>query len=496
MSLGIEPDRPPAELRRAVLERDWRMLIGGDLVDARATFESIDPSTATACAQVPDADVADVDVCVAAALAASAAWAELDPEARADMLFQAAAILERHVTELAVIDAIDGGNPRRVMESDVRVGIAALRRCAGWSLLVRGESFPADASRLHYSLRQPFGVVGRIIPFNHPIGFAIGKIAAPLAAGNTVVLKPAPQTPLSALRMGELVADVLPRGVLNIVTGSGVGLGEAIVRHPQVRRIAFTGSHTSGMRVQQLAATSAIKTVSLELGGKNPLIICADADVAQAARAAFVGMNLTATQGQSCGSTSRVLADERIIDQVLETLVASFTAVRVGDALSESTQMGPVVSAEQFLRVERCVENARGQGATVRTGGGRPPGLDRGYFYAPTIVTDIAQDAEVVRTEIFGPVLCVMPFRTEEEAVHLANDTEFGLTASIWTRDLSRAHRLASRLAAGYVWINDVARHYPGVPFGGTRNSGIGKEEAIEELYGFTEQKAVNVRLG
>jgi 2-formylbenzoate dehydrogenase len=191
-----------------------------------------------------------------------------------------------------------------------------------------------------------------------------------------------------------------------------------------------------------------------------------------------------------------VLADERIIDQVLETLVASFTAVRVGDALSDSTQMGPVVSAQQFSKVERCVENARGQGATVLTGGGRAPGLGGGYFYAPTILTDVAPGAEVLRTEIFGPVLCVMPFRTEEEAVHLANDTEFGLTASIWTRDLTRAHRLASKLTVGYVWINDVARHYPGVPFGGTRNSGTGKEEAIEELYAFTEQKAVNVRLG
>ncbi|TMR24330.1 aldehyde dehydrogenase family protein [Nonomuraea zeae] len=358
---------------------------------------------------------------------------------------------------------------------------------------LRGEVVPASAEHLHYTVREPYGVVGRILPYNHPIMFAAGKIAAPLVAGNTVIVKPAHQTPLSALRMGELFADLLPPGVLNVVTGAGPEPGAAIAAHPGIRRIAFIGGERTGRAIQESAARVAVKHVTLELGGKNAMVVFPDADLEAAAASAVKGMNLTASTGQSCGSTSRLLLHSDVADVVIDRVRALMEGLVVGHPLDPGTDVGPLVSGEHAARVLAHVEAARREGAVVAAGGGRPAHLERGYFVEPTLLTGVRQDMSVANHEIFGPVLSVLTFTREEEALCLANAVEYGLTAAVWTRDLARAHRFAAAFEAGFVWVNGSSQHFPGVPYGGVKASGVGREESAEELLGFTQTKAVTV---
>jgi 2-formylbenzoate dehydrogenase len=380
-----------------------------------------------------------------------------------------------------------------MMLLDVARAAESLELFADLALELKGEVIPATADHLHYTVREPYGVVGRIIPFNHPIMFAAGKIAAPLVAGNTVVVKPAHQTPLSALRMGELFADLLPPGVLNIVTGAGVEPGVAIAEHPGIRRIAFIGGERTGRAVQAAAAGAAVKHVTLELGGKNAMVVLPDTDLDAVAAGAVRGMNFAASTGQSCGSTSRLLVHAEIADALVTRVRDRMMALRVGDPLSPDVDMGPLVSGAQAVAVLDHISSAGRDGATIVCGGGCPPDVDRGHFVEPTLLTGVRPDMRVAVEEIFGPVLSVLTFRTDEEAVRLANAVDHGLTASVWTNDLTRAHRFAAAFEAGFVWVNGASQHFPGVPYGGVKASGVGREESVEELLSFTQTKAVTV---
>ncbi len=494
MSPGADP--APAHV---VTDRPWGLFIGGKVVAARsgATYETVSPATEQVIARVPDGDATDVDDAVAAALAGLSDWATVAPKRRGAALREMASILRANTDELAALDAADVGNPVAAMRNDVAWACEVLEMFADWATGIGGATVPASVEHLHFTTRQPYGVVARIIPFNHPLFFAAAKIAAPLAAGNCVILKPADISPLSALRMAELFADTLPAGVLSVVVGNGPAVGRALVRHPAIRRIGFIGGEATGRAIQRDAADAGVKDVSLELGGKNALIVCPDADLDRAAASAVNGMNFAVSAGQSCGSTSRLLLHESIAAEMTERIVALAAGIAIGDPLAESTQMGPLSSRAQYDKTLSYIEAGVAGGAEVVTGGGRPDGLplDSGYYVAPTIFTQVTPDSRIAREEIFGPVLSVLTWRTEAEALSIANGVDYGLTSSVWTNDLRTGHRMARALEVGYVWINGSSRHFWGMPFGGVKSSGIGREECFEELLSYTQLKAVNVFL-
>jgi 2-formylbenzoate dehydrogenase len=383
------------------------------------------------------------------------------------------------------------------MKTDVAFAAEYIEIMCDLALGLGGQTIPATAEHLHYTVREPFGVVARIVPYNHPLFFSAAKLAPPLVAGNAVILKAPDQAPLSALRIGELAQQVLPPGLVSVVSGSGQVTGRALVRHPAIRRIGFIGSGGTGRAIQRDAAETGVKEVSLELGGKNAMIVCSDADPLAAAAGAVNGMNFATTAGQSCGSTSRLLVHESLAEEVIKHVVAGLEAITVGDPADGSTEMGPLITAAHRDRVAALIQTARDEGADLLTGGSRPAAVtERGYFLAPTVLAGVAPDSTLATTEVFGPVLAVLTFRDEAEAVRIANAVPFGLTGAVWTSDVRRAHRLARSLEAGYIWVNGSARHFWGVPFGGVKDSGIGREESLEELQSFTTLKSVNVLLG
>ena len=482
--------------------RDWvgrehGLIIGAErpaAADGRM-LDTLDPATGRVVASVPHAGPADVDRAVQAAreaFAGGAPWRRLPAPARAQALHRLAELIEAHAEELAQLESLDNGKPVQAAAGDVAGTVTHLRYYAGWPTKIEGGVVPTGHGdkMLAYTLREPVGVCGQIVPWNYPLLMAAWKIGPALAAGCTVVLKPAEQTPLTALRLGELALEAgLPEGVLNVVTGDGE-TGAALVDHPGVDKVAFTGSTSVGREIGAKCG-AALKRVTLELGGKSPNIILPDADLAAALPHSFNGLFFNA--GQACNAASRLFVPRERHEEVLAALAQRAASTRLGPGLDPETQLGPVVSAEQLERVLGYVEAGRGEGAELITGGGRAG--DEGYFVEPTLFSTEDDDARIAREEIFGPVLVALPYDTLEEVAARANDTEYGLAAGVWTRDVSNAHRLAGLLKAGSVYVNNWRGGDPALPFGGFKGSGVGREHGREGLEAYLETKSVSVAL-
>ena len=456
--------------------------------------DTINPGTGESLGRVADAGAADVDAAVAAAKAAFRQWRNVLPLERAKLLRRIAEVLRNHAQELAMIDAADCGNPVAEMVSDAMVAAAQTEFFAGLVTEMKGASVPMGPGVVNFSVREPRGVVARIIPFNHPFMFCMGKSAAPLAAGNTVVVKPPEQSPLSSLRLAELIDGILPPGVWNLVPG-GKEVGQVLASHPDVAKVALIGSVPTGRAVMKAAADT-LKPVTLELGGKNALIAFPDADLEAVSAAVVDGMNFTWC-GQSCGSTSRAFVHEKIYDAVLERVKNSVKRYKPGIPTDPATTMGSIVSKVQYERVLGYIEAGKQDGARLLSGGKRPsePHLAKGFYVEPTVFCDVTMDMRIGKEEIFGPILSILKWSDEDKMLAQVNQIEYGLTCSIWTNDLVTAHRAAAAVEAGFVWINDVSKHFLGAPFGGYKQSGVGREEGIEELISFTREKNIHLNL-
>jgi betaine-aldehyde dehydrogenase len=495
MTIAVPNLSPPLSLD-AVLPRQRELFYDGKWQAPRAggRVTVASPGTGQAICEIADAGVDDVDLVVAAARRGFLEWRDVHPAERANVLREIANILRGHARELAFLDAADSGNPVREMEHDALVAAKQMEFFAGLVTEMKGASIPMGPNAINFSVREPRGVVARIVPFNHPFMFCAGKSAAPLAAGNSVIVKPPEQAPLSALRLAELIGHLLPAGVFNVMPGNR-DVGSALVAHPDVAMVALIGSVPTGRAVMRSAAT-AIKPTLLELGGKNALIAFPDVDVAKVAAAIVAGMNFTWC-GQSCGSTSRAFVHEAIYERVVAEVVRAAAAFRPGVPTDPATTMGAIVSQTQHERVLAYIEAGKREGARIVHGGGRPssPELAHGWFIEPTIFADVTPDMTIAREEIFGPVLSILKWSDEAAMLKAVNATEFGLTCAIWTNDLNRAHRTAMRVEAGYVWINHVGQHLLGAPFGGFKQSGMGREECLEELLSFTQEKNIYLKL-
>lgn len=471
------------------------MLIGGELTHGSGGewIDSIDPSTEEAIGRAPAATERDTIAAIEAAKAAQPAWGATTIWERRDMLRALAAAVRERAEDVAKIEAADAGNTIANLGNDLFKSANQFEYFAGLISEIKGETMDTLSSGMHMTLRVPYGVVGRIVPFNHPFMFATASCAAPLAAGNTVVLKTPETSPLSAGIFAEICAKVLPAGVVNIMSGYGLPVGDTIARHPDVRRIGFTGSVRTGLAIQKAAAESVVKHITLELGGKNPLIVFPDADPVKAADAAIAGMNF-AWAGQSCGSTSRVLVHESLREAVTARLVERMEAIRVGNASDPASDMGPLNSAAHLARVQKLVDTGRKE-ARLLLGGEAPKGADyaRGFWLAPTLFTDVTADMTIAREEAFGPVVTIQSWTEEDAMIAMANGTEYGLTASIFTNDIGAALRTARAVNSGVTNINGAKMHFVGAPFGGIRNSGLGGEECLEELLGYTETRSIHI---
>ncbi len=496
--MEMETRQLVSEATTLFLAAPKRMLIGGEWVDA-ANGERLDvrnPATGEVFATVPAGGAVDVDRAVRAARTAfdSGAWCGFSPAARERLLLKLADLIEANAQQLAELEALDNGKSVMLARHvDMAMAVDFLRYMAGWATKIEGTThdvsvpFMPQSKFFAFTRREPVGVVGAIIPWNFPLLMAAWKIGPALAAGCTVVLKPAEETPLTALRLGELILEAgIPPGVVNVVTGDGPTAGAALVAHRGINKIAFTGSTEVGKHIQR-AAVENMTRVSLELGGKSPVIVLDDADPATAAAGAAQAIFFN--QGQVCTAGSRLYVQRKLFDRVVGDLAAIAGKMKLGAGLDPASELGPLVSEQQMQRVCGYIESGLQQGARVAAGGGRVG--DKGYFVSPTVLVDARQNMRVVQEEIFGPVVVALPYDDVEEAVTLANDTQYGLGASIWSNDLSRVHRLIPRIKAGTVWVNCHSMLDPSLPFGGYKQSGIGREMGRAALDLFTETKSV-----
>jgi aldehyde dehydrogenase (NAD+) len=473
-----------------------RLYVGGQWVDALAggTFPTVNPATEETLTRVAEGRAEDIDRAVGAARKAfeEGPWAKMSGSDRGRLLWKIGDLLEARVAEVAEIETLDSG--KTITESsrvDVPMAADCFRYFAGWASKIEGETVPIRAPFFNYTLREPIGVVGQIIPWNFPILLAAWKVAPALAAGNTIVLKPAEQTPLSALRLAQIAEEAgLPPGVLNVVTGYGPTAGGALVDHPGVDKIAFTGSTSVGQEIMR-RASGTLKRLTLELGGKSPNIVFADADLDAAVRGA--GNGIFYNKGEVCTAGSRLFVEEALHDTFLDRLSAFTSKLQQGDPLDPKTRLGPQVSEAQMARVLSYVDKGKGEGARLVLGGERAPG--KGYFVRPTIFDGVRNDMTIAREEIFGPVLSVLRFKEVEEVVRFANDTPYGLAAAVWTKDIKKAHRAARLLKAGTVWINSYGLYDSAMPFGGYKMSGFGRELGHHGLLEYTQTKSVWVDL-
>jgi len=474
-----------------------RLIIDGAAVPAASgqTFPTLNPATGETLTEVARAGAEDVDRAVAAARTAmdKGPWASMDGAARGQLLWKLGERMLAETQALAELETRDSGKTiRDTSGGDVPGAARCFQYFAGWADKIQGDVNPVSGPFLNYTRREPVGVVGAIIPWNFPILMAAWKLGPALAAGNTVVLKPAEQTPLTAIRLGELALEVgFPPGVVNVLPGFGEEAGAALVRHPGVNKIAFTGSTEVGKLIQREAAAT-LKRVTLELGGKSPNIVFADADLEQAVRGALTGIFYN--QGQVCTAGSRLLLERSVHDAFLAKLLDGASKMQPGDPLSPKSRMGPLVSQQQLERVLGYVAKGKAEGARLEVGGERVG--DKGYFVPPTVFTGVTNDMTIAREEIFGPVLSVIPFDDVADATRIANDTIYGLAAAVWTRDVGKAHAVAHAIQAGTVWINTYMNSQNASPFGGYKQSGVGRELGSSFIEHYTELKSVWVRMG
>jgi phenylacetaldehyde dehydrogenase len=490
------------EVARFLKEQPKKLFIGGKWVESASgkTFDTIDPSTGEVLARVAEGGSEDIDRAVAAARKAheSGVWRDLPPAERAKALWRAGDLIEERANEFAQLESLDNGMPiNDALVFKVPLAAATFRYYAGWVTKLDGgtQSLSLPGKFLSYTLRQPVGVVGQIIPWNEPLLMASWKVAPALACGNTVVLKPSEETPLTALLLAEILQEAeIPAGVINVVPGFGETAGARLAAHPHVDKIAFTGSTEVGKLIAKTAAETNLKRVSLELGGKSPNIVFADADLARAVSGAFMGIFLNS--GQICSAGSRLYVQEKVYEQTVDELTRSIENLQLGPGIDSMTQMGPLVSQTQMDRVLGYISIGNKEGARLVTGGKRASGHGAGFFVEPTVFADVEGKMRIAREEIFGPVLAAIPFSDEEDLIAKANDTMYGLAAGVWTSDVKRAHRVAHALQAGTVYVNCYHMFDPAAPWGGFKQSGWGRELGPYALDLYTEIKNVIVDIG
>ena len=473
-----------------------KLLINGKWIAPKSgkTFETINPANEEVLALVAEGDKADVDEAVKAARKAfeEGKWPNIGPHQRAQLMFKIAELIDQHADELAELETLDNGKPLTFARGfDVPAAAETFRYYGGWVTKIYGETNPSDPAFFNYTLREPVGVCGQIIPWNFPLLMAAWKLGPALACGNTVILKPAEQTPLTALRLGELIMEAgLPEGVVNIVTGFGPGAGSSIAEHPDIDKVAFTGSTEVGKLILQASAGN-LKKVSLELGGKAPNIIFPDADLDQAVPTSMMGVYFNS--GQVCCAGTRIFVQRERYDEVVAKLANFSNKVSMGDPFDQKNTLGPLVSREQFDRVKGYLEVGKKEGAKIAAGG--EAGAGKGYFVKPTLFADVKNEMRIAREEIFGPVGAAIAFTDENDAVLQGNHTDYGLSAAVWTRDISRAHKVARSLKAGTVWINCFNQLDPISPFGGYKQSGFGRELGKYAIDLYTQIKSVWMKL-
>ena len=478
------------------MELRTKLLIGGEWTEGSDRFPTINPATEEVIAEVEEAGAAEVDAAVRSARAAfeDPSWREMDPHRRAVLLSRLADLVEENLDFIAATETRDNGKPSfESSRVDLPFVVANFRYFAGWADKLAGDVIPVSGPFLNYTRREPLGVIGAIVPWNFPLNIASWKLAPALACGNAVILKPAEETPLTALLLGELALEAgFPPGVVNVLPGRGPVTGQAMVEHPGIDKIAFTGSTETGRIVMRTAAES-LKKVSLELGGKSPNVVFADADLEAAVRGVSTGIFYG--KGEVCAAGSRLLVQSEIREEFMDRLADRATGMTAGDPTHPKTRLGAIVSKQQHERVLSYVEAGISEGATLRAGGRATTVDGKGYFVEATVFDDVTPSMKIAREEIFGPVLASMAFGDMDEAVALANDTVYGLAAGVWTRDVGKAHRFAASVRAGTVWVNTYNRYDPASPFGGFKHSGFGRDLGRQALDEYTQTKSVWVAL-